>query len=75
MEKKHESGGCVGLRRTRFAASMNSSQWASSVALKEANCSAFGLTLTLCAHQSPFSPCEIIYMFKQNSTQSVSGSL
>lgn len=41
MEKKHESGGCVGLRRTWLAASVNSSQWASSVALKEAKLLSF----------------------------------
>lgn len=38
-------------------------KWASSVALREANSSAFGVTLTLPAYSSPFRPSEIVYLY------------
>lgn len=47
-EKKPESGGCVGRRKTWPAVSKNSSQWASSAALREVHCSVLELLFVPC---------------------------
>ena len=73
MEKKPESGGCVGLRKTWPAASKNSSQWAFSTALKEANCLVLELLFVPCkvhlGHQNNRFGFAFFFFLKWNSTR------
>ena len=78
-EKKPESGGCVGLRKTWPAASKNSSQWASSAALKEVNCSVLELLFVPCkvhlGHRNSGFGSAFFFFLKWNSTRLQGGNL